>query len=99
MAKKAKDVDDINVEVDENGNEEKGGGISSFFIALIIIVIWLAIFALLIKMDVGGVGTMLRPFLKNVPVINMILPEAIVMRKLCKRRDTNIKVLQRRLSA
>ena len=27
-------------------------------------------------MDVGGVGTMLRPFLKNVPVINMILPEA-----------------------
>ena len=76
MAKKAKDVDDINVEVDENGDEEKGGGISSFFIALIIIVIWLAIFALLIKMDVGGVGTMLRPFLKNVPVINMILPEA-----------------------
>ena len=27
-------------------------------------------------MDVGGIGTMLRPALKNVPVINKILPEA-----------------------
>ena len=26
-------------------------------------------------MDVGGVGSMLRPFLKNVPVINRILPD------------------------
>jgi flagellar motility protein MotE (MotC chaperone) len=34
------------------------------------------IFGLLIKMDVGGVGTMLRPLLKNVPVVSMILPDA-----------------------
>lgn len=67
-----------NVELDENGEpvEEKGGKFTSFLIGLVVIIIWLVIFALLIKMDVGGVGTMLRPYLKNVPVINQILPEA-----------------------
>lgn len=67
-----------NVELDENGEpvEEKGGKFTSFLIGLVVIIIWLIIFALLIKMDVGGVGTMLRPYLKNVPVINQILPEA-----------------------
>lgn len=79
MARKKK-KDEMNVEnavLDENGEaEEKGGGFSSFLIALVIIVIWLVIFGLLIKMDVGGVGSMLRPYLKNIPVINQILPEA-----------------------
>lgn len=67
-----------NAELDENGEpvEEKGGKFTSFLIGLVVIVIWLIIFALLIKMDVGGVGSMLRPYLKNVPVINQILPEA-----------------------
>lgn len=69
--KKAKD----NINIDEKSDEEKSG-FGGFLIALVIIVIWLAIFALLIKMDVGGVGSMLRPVLKNVPGINMILPEA-----------------------
>lgn len=45
-------------------------------IVLIVIIIWLAIFALLIKMNVGGIGSMLRPYLKNIPGINMILPDA-----------------------
>lgn len=79
MARKKKknerDVDDA--VLDENGEAgEKGGGFTSFLIALVIIAIWLVIFGLLIKMDVGGVGSMLRPYLKNIPVINQILPEA-----------------------
>ncbi len=75
MARK-KSKDEINGDpLDENEEEEKGG-FASFLIALVIIAIWLVIFALLIKMDVGGVGSMLRPFLKNVPVINRILPDA-----------------------
>ena len=45
------------------------------FVTLIIIIIWLAILALLVKMDVGGFGsTVLAPVLKDVPYINKILP-------------------------
>ncbi len=46
------------------------------FLAVIIIAVWLAILALLVKMDVGGFGsTVLYPVLKDVPVLNQILPE------------------------
>ena len=71
MAKKK----DVNIDEldDESG---KSGKLVSILVAMLIIVIWLVIFALLIKMDVGGVGSMLRPFLKNVPVVNKILPAA-----------------------
>ena len=62
-----------NKENKEN-DEKKGGGFLVFFIVLLIIVIWIAIFALLINLDVGGIGTTLRPMLKDIPVINKILP-------------------------
>lgn len=78
MAKKKKKSND-NLDLDRKDGEEaeeKSGGIVGFLLALLIILIWIVIFALLIKMDVGGIGTMLRPALKNVPVINKILPEA-----------------------
>ena len=57
--------------------EEKGGGkILTVLIILLIVLIWLAILALLIKFDVGGLGSeVLRPILKDVPVINRILPD------------------------
>ncbi len=42
---------------------------------LFIIAIWLGILCLLVKMDVGGFGSnVLTPILKDVPVINKILP-------------------------
>lgn len=44
-------------------------------IVLIIILFWLAIFAIFIKLNIAGLGTMLRPVLRNVPVINQVLPE------------------------
>jgi len=68
-----------NLENDELGEdgEKKGGGLPGILIATLIIAIWLVIFGLLIKMDVGGFGsTVLRPLLKNVPIVNMILPAA-----------------------
>lgn len=44
---------------------------------LIIIIVWLAILALLIKWDVGGFGSqVLAPVLKNVPYVNKILPDS-----------------------
>ncbi len=57
--------------------EKAGSKIITFLIAMIIVFIWLAIFALLIKLDVGGFGSnVLRPILKDVPVINKVLPAA-----------------------
>lgn len=62
---------------DEDDDDDSiGSKIVMFLIAVIIIAIWLAIFALIIKMDVGGFGsTVLYPVLKDVPVINKILPD------------------------
>lgn len=69
MAKKNK--------AEENGeqSEKKGGGILALLIVLLIIAIWVAIFALLVNLDVGGLGTTLRPMLKDIPVVNKILPK------------------------
>ena len=56
--------------------EDEGGSFSVVLIIILIIIIWLAILALLIKLDVGGFGSnVLYPLLKDVPVINKILPD------------------------
>ena len=77
MAKKK----DVNIDEldDESG---KSGKLVSILVAMLIIVIWLVIFALLIKMNVGGIGSSLRPYLKNVPVVNKILPAATELKNL-----------------
>lgn len=64
------EVSDLEVE------ESAGSKIGVALVTIIIIAIWLGIFALLIKLDVGGFGSnVLYPVLKNVPVISKILPE------------------------
>lgn len=74
MARKKKDEID-NIAENEEGKEKKGSRLVSFLIALVIVIIWLAVFALLIKMDVGGFGSrVLAPVLEDVPFINRILP-------------------------
>ncbi len=60
----------------ENGEENIGSKILSVFFVILIVLVWLAIIAALIKFDVGGFGSsVLRPVLKDVPGINKILPE------------------------
>lgn len=60
----------------ENGEENIGSKILSVFFVILIIFVWLAIIAALIKFDIGGFGSsVLRPVLKDVPGINKILPE------------------------
>ena len=55
--------------------DEETGGFSVALVTILIVIIWLAILALLIKLDVGGFGSgVLTPVLKDVPVINKILP-------------------------
>lgn len=60
----------------ENG-EESDNRIATVIFTLLTILIWLVVFGVLIKMDVGGFGSkILRPLLKDVPGVNLILPEA-----------------------
>lgn len=59
------------------GDDE--GGISVVLVTIVIVLIWIAILCLLIKLDVGGFGSnVLAPVLKDVPVINKILPSDAV---------------------
>ena len=71
--RKQKNPDDL------DGDEETvGGKILVFFVTIIIILIWLAIFAMLIKLDVGGFGSgVLAPVIKDVPYLNKILPDSV----------------------
>ena len=55
--------------------EDGGNGLVTFFATLLIVVLWLAIVGVVIKMDIGGFGSsVLAPILKDIPVVNKILP-------------------------
>lgn len=70
--RRAKELDAQEEELDE---EAEGSSGPIVLVTFIIVVIWIAILALLIKLDVGGFGSgVLRPVLQNVPVLNKILP-------------------------
>lgn len=70
MARKKDNIDLVDIE------EKKGNKFITFIIALIIIVLWLGLFALCIKLDVGGFGSsVMRPIFEDVPIINKILPD------------------------
>lgn len=57
-------------------NESGGSKAVTALIAIVIVLIWLAVFGFLIKLDIGGIGSnILYPVLKDVPVINQILPK------------------------
>ncbi|WFR54978.1 hypothetical protein QA584_15290 [Anaerocolumna sp. AGMB13025] len=68
---------DKNKDLDTNEKTKKAGSrIIAAIIVLFIVLIWLAVFAVLIKLDVGGFGnSILRPLLKDVPLVNKILPD------------------------
>ena len=56
-------------------DEEQGGG-SVFLVTFVIVLIWIGILCLVIKLDLGGFGSnVLAPVLKDVPVLNLILPK------------------------
>lgn len=67
---KAREISDQEEEL-----EGEPGGLPVFFVTALIVAVWVAILCVLVKLDVGGVGSnVLRPLLKNVPVVNKILP-------------------------
>lgn len=66
-----------NQETSEELDYQKNIGtkIITFIIGLIIILIWLGIFVVFVKLDINGFGSsILRPLVKDIPVINRILP-------------------------
>jgi flagellar motility protein MotE (MotC chaperone) len=70
--KRAKELENQERELDE---QIDGSGAPVVLVTIFIIVIWLGILCLLVKMDVGGIGSnVLAPMLQDVPVLNMILP-------------------------
>ena len=61
-------------EADLADEEETGSG-SVFAVTFVIVLIWIAILCLVVKLDFGGFGSnVLSPILKDVPVLNLILP-------------------------
>ena len=73
---KKKDAKQIPEGLDEELEEGIGSKLAMAFMTLLIVLVWLAIIVLLIKFDVGGFGSsVLRPMIKDVPYLNMILPE------------------------
>ncbi len=68
----AKKKNDNLIDIDE----KKGNKFVTFLIALLIIALWLGLFALFIKLDVGGFGSsVMRPIFKDIPIIKEILPD------------------------
>ncbi|MBE5865602.1 MAG: hypothetical protein E7292_05215 [Lachnospiraceae bacterium] len=65
IAKKENELDD----------EDEGSGVATFFTTLFIVALWVVVLCVVVKMDVGGFGSsVLTPLLKDVPVVNKILP-------------------------
>lgn len=69
--KRAKEIAKREEALDEGG----GSGWATFFATVFIVIVWLAVIAVIIKLDIGGFGSnVLTPVLKDVPVLNKILP-------------------------
>lgn len=74
--KRAKELANQEAEIDY---EAPGSSVAVFFVTVLLVVIWLAISILLIKLDVGRIGTnFFAPILKDVPVLQKILPKSAI---------------------
>lgn len=72
---KNKDIQDDDLDIGENKGEKGGNKFKTILIGIIFLIIWLGIFCVLIKLDVGGFGSkVMAPIFKDVPIINKILP-------------------------
>jgi flagellar motility protein MotE (MotC chaperone) len=70
--KRAKELEDQERELDD---QIEGSSVPVALVTVFIIIIWLGIIILLVKMDVGGIGSnILKPILQDVPIVNLILP-------------------------
>ncbi len=71
--KRAKEIAKQEEALDE---DKEGNGFVTFLATVFIVLLWLAVVVIVIKLDVGGFGSsVMTPILKDVPVINKILPK------------------------
>lgn len=55
--------------------DEESNGLLTFGATILIVALWLAVICIIVKLDIGGFGSgVLTPILKDVPVVNKILP-------------------------
>ncbi len=60
---------------EEIADGEDTNGFVTFFATLAIVLLWLIVICVIIKLDLGGFGSnVMTPILKDVPVLNRILP-------------------------
>ncbi|MCQ2523926.1 MAG: hypothetical protein MJ123_06250 [Lachnospiraceae bacterium] len=77
IKQRAKELSKREAEIEDE--EDSGGGVSSALVTTVIIIVWIAILCFLIKLDFWGFGSeILAPLLKDVPVVNKILPDSAV---------------------
>lgn len=74
--KRAKELAKQEAEIED---ETEGSTVSVVLVTVVIIMIWLVIIALAVKTDVLGLGSnVFAPILKDVPVVNRILPKSVI---------------------
>lgn len=60
---------------DALAEDTESNGLVTFGATILIVALWLAVICVIVKLDIGGFGSsILTPVLKDVPVINKILP-------------------------
>ncbi|MBR4965480.1 MAG: hypothetical protein IKY53_03210 [Lachnospiraceae bacterium] len=71
--KRAKELANQEAELDYDA---PGSSVAVFFVTVLLVAIWIGITVLVIKLDLGGIGTnFFAPILKDVPVLQKILPK------------------------
>ena len=71
--KRAKELSNQEAELDYDA---PGSSVAVFLVTVLLVLIWIGITVLLIKLDVCGIGTnFFAPILKDVPVLQKILPK------------------------
>lgn len=56
-------------------DEGESNGLATFGATVLIVCLWIAVICVIVKLDIGGFGSsVLTPILKDVPVVNRILP-------------------------
>lgn len=71
--KKAKE---LAAQEEEWESDSNGSMFSVVLVTILLVVIWAGIFCLIVKLDIGGLGSnVMAPILKDIPVIKYILPK------------------------
>jgi flagellar motility protein MotE (MotC chaperone) len=72
---RAKEMEEAEAEL----NGDIHGGLGSFLLILLIILVWLLLMAIMIKFNILGLGDTLTPALKDIPYIKNLLPGAQIV--------------------